>query len=448
MADLDETIRLNPRHAEALARRAEFHLANDDADKAIADATRALQVEPKNQTALVVRGPRCTWLRPRSATPGRRAPTSAFLRLGRTNTEAALLLARPALPKPGNPARLMDDLEPDDPASTSDNAYGVLNRGSLHCLERDFPKALADYDRALALNPGDGQTLINRAEIHAFQNDMKKAMAEFRRGPPGSGVEDRPGSTRRWARMEMRPGRPAQGSPRSPEAIAPGPDLGGAAYAYVAITSARDRTTTTRPCGTSTRHPEHDARYAPCSALRMPGWVLEKRKRVPATALADFDEIVRPFQGARARPTPRSTVGWAWIRATCPDADIYRDGQARWSNRKVGGLQADQLCRTRAICPPRWAAARCRGRRLRSRPSKPPKQGPQPRSGRTMNRPAKWSKYLLDLVSAAGALPPAGYGRELIELALRLLGRAGTRDTLDERGQLERVYEPIPTFGP
>jgi tetratricopeptide (TPR) repeat protein len=42
-----------------------------------------------------------------------------------------------------------------------------------------FYRALADYDRAIALNPGEGLVYLYRGRIHALRGDLKKAVEDY-----------------------------------------------------------------------------------------------------------------------------------------------------------------------------------------------------------------------------------------------------------------------------
>ena len=164
----------------------------------------------------------------------------------------------------------------------------------------------------------------------------------------------------------------------------PGPDLG-EAYAYRGYIRLRqdDDDKALRDFDTAI---EHDARCLEAYECR--GWVLEKRKEY-RLALADFDEIVR-----LKAPDPTYAMACdrrAWIRATCPDADL-RDGKravesAAEACKRTNSSNAGYLLTLGAA----HAEAGDFDRAVEAAEKAHNLVGPDDEQA------AKWSKYLLDL---------------------------------------------------
>jgi tetratricopeptide (TPR) repeat protein len=62
-----------------------------------------------------------------------------------------------------------------------DDALAYLNRGNVYDELKDYPKALADYERALSLNPDDAQAYLNRGNVYDELKDYPKALADYER---------------------------------------------------------------------------------------------------------------------------------------------------------------------------------------------------------------------------------------------------------------------------
>jgi tetratricopeptide (TPR) repeat protein len=60
--------------------------------------------------------------------------------------------------------------------SSSDRVATHVNRGILHALKKDYSKAFADYDQAIALNPREPEALLNKG-ILLLRGEVRHAEA-------------------------------------------------------------------------------------------------------------------------------------------------------------------------------------------------------------------------------------------------------------------------------
>lgn len=103
-----------------------------------------------------------------------------------------------ALPSPARSETSPDDLaacqRASDPASRIElctkvaessseiediRAEALLNRGLAYAAQGDETKAIADYGRAIAMNPEYGALYVSRGEAYARTGELDKAVADF-----------------------------------------------------------------------------------------------------------------------------------------------------------------------------------------------------------------------------------------------------------------------------
>jgi tetratricopeptide (TPR) repeat protein/S1-C subfamily serine protease len=58
-------------------------------------------------------------------------------------------------------------------------AVAYSNRGTTYSALKDYPKAIADYDKAIAINPEDAQAYNNRGITYSDLKDYPKAIADY-----------------------------------------------------------------------------------------------------------------------------------------------------------------------------------------------------------------------------------------------------------------------------
>jgi tetratricopeptide (TPR) repeat protein len=138
-ADLDLAIKTDPANAEARQARALLRLQNEDVTGAVEDLKALLKQDPTNQAVAQV-------------------AVEQLVNLDRTAD--ALLLLNETLQ-----------------ASPSEGLYRL--RGIIHRAEGKEDEALADFSKALAMQPKDPVSLLQRAEISLGRGDVKAAKRDL-----------------------------------------------------------------------------------------------------------------------------------------------------------------------------------------------------------------------------------------------------------------------------
>ena len=148
LAYWDGRIRVHPQEAGHYFERGRLRaqLAKDDdragLDAAIADFSRAVELEPKHAEALCQRG---------------------FLAWRKKELDAAL----------ADFCRVIE-LVPD-------HSTALIARGQVYLAMEDFDRAITDFDRAAAIRPGekDSPTLIGRAQCFAAKGEYRRAIDDL-----------------------------------------------------------------------------------------------------------------------------------------------------------------------------------------------------------------------------------------------------------------------------
>lgn len=140
IADYTQALRLNPKHASAYINRGIAWRDKREYDQAIADYTEAIRLDPKYASAYNNRGN--AWSDKRD-----------FDRAIADYTEAIKL----------NP----------------DYASAYYNRGIAWRDKRDFDRAIADYNEAIRLNPKDGSYYNSRGIAWREKRDYDQALADY-----------------------------------------------------------------------------------------------------------------------------------------------------------------------------------------------------------------------------------------------------------------------------
>jgi tetratricopeptide (TPR) repeat protein len=138
MADYTKAIELDPKFALAYYNRGNLYIHKGDKIRAVADYTKAIEIDPKDGSAY---NNRCL-----------ARATSGQAKLALSDCDAALRI------KPGN-------------------ANALSNRGFTYYMLGRYDEALADYDAALKVNPTSADSLYGRG------------MTKLKMGDPGGNAD-------------------------------------------------------------------------------------------------------------------------------------------------------------------------------------------------------------------------------------------------------------------
>jgi tetratricopeptide (TPR) repeat protein len=140
IADYSEAIRLDPKSATAFKNRGIAYLEKGDNDRAIADYSAAIRIDPEDANAFNSRGV--------------------------------------AYRAKGDPARAIADYNEAirlDPKS----AMAFDNRGNAYHAKGDNERAIADYNEAIRLNPKSSFGYFARGRSYLFAGSVEKSLADF-----------------------------------------------------------------------------------------------------------------------------------------------------------------------------------------------------------------------------------------------------------------------------
>jgi tetratricopeptide (TPR) repeat protein len=141
-AALDEALRLNPKHAEALLARGRVHAAQSQTPKALADLSAAIGLNPRLAEAYTLRA-------------------GLYYELGEYAKSIADDTAAIAL--------------------TPDDADLYVDRSASYAEMGQFDKAVADLTKAVALRPKDASIIGTRGVEHLLWKKYDEGMADLRR---------------------------------------------------------------------------------------------------------------------------------------------------------------------------------------------------------------------------------------------------------------------------
>jgi tetratricopeptide (TPR) repeat protein len=173
-ADLDEAVRLGPRHAPAWAERGRARRLEGDLDGALADCDRALRLAPGLVSAHVYRA--AAWNekgRPAQAV----ADCDAALKLDGKSAAAFAERARARLAL-GDAGRALADA---DEAVWLDRELpeAYLARGAARAAGGDHLRAVDDFTQALSLRPRLPEALRRRGDAYWARSNVPAALADY-----------------------------------------------------------------------------------------------------------------------------------------------------------------------------------------------------------------------------------------------------------------------------
>jgi tetratricopeptide (TPR) repeat protein len=269
------TLTANPKLIEAYLGRAVAHDRKGDGKAAMADLDAAVKVDPKSVRALTTRGMTRLALGQHDKAL---ADFDEIVRLDPKNVGGYINRGNVHSAKRDHDKALADfskviEIEPKFPF-----AYHL--RGRTYLDQHQFDKALADFNKALVLDPKFVAALIGRGDLFAEKGDLDKAFIDFNRA------------------VEI--------DPNNPEAYQARGDAWAEKGDYTKAIAEFSRVLKLNPKDGRAYISRGDAH----------------------NETGDFDKAIADLQQAlKLYPDSADALsGLAWIRATCPKAEL-RDGK-------------------------------------------------------------------------------------------------------------------------
>lgn len=185
MAELTEAIRLEPHNATCLTRRAKCFRDLGEYEKALADANKAIRIDPRLHDAWVVRGlirlhrleydPAVSDFN--EAQAAERDLTEA-IQLVPNNGYAYLARAR-ANWRLNRPEHAVADFDKAITLLPKSPPYGYVARGQYYKCRGLLDLAIADFTQAIRLSPETGAFFMERGNAYFRQNDLSRAIEDF-----------------------------------------------------------------------------------------------------------------------------------------------------------------------------------------------------------------------------------------------------------------------------
>jgi tetratricopeptide (TPR) repeat protein len=168
---LKQRRRANPYFENAIG-----HGKNGDLDRAIADYTRAIEIAPDFESALINRGVSCER---RGDYDQAIADFTKAIKIGPKSVTVIGLVNRGiAYHKKGDFDRAIADHTRAIKASQAAGAY--YNRGNSLVGNGDYASAIADYTKAIALEPNSATAYQARGGVYDKQGDAILAQADYK----------------------------------------------------------------------------------------------------------------------------------------------------------------------------------------------------------------------------------------------------------------------------
>jgi len=151
IAELSEAIRLDPKRAIAYAVRGIAYTKRTDYDRAIADLEQAMQLDPKSATADYY------------------------------TTNLVEAYGRRGLAFEGNRDfdRALADYDQAIRILPNDAIGAYRQRGLIYRTKGDYDRAIADLNQVIRIKPGDIIAYVGRATAYGQKGDYDRAMADF-----------------------------------------------------------------------------------------------------------------------------------------------------------------------------------------------------------------------------------------------------------------------------
>ena len=163
-----------PKDAEGFVQRASARGFNGDMNGAIADCTRAIDLDPKSEPAVYRRG---ALKLQKGDNNGAIADLTRAIELSPNTADYYNDRGLAKLRKRDNDGAIVDftraiELDPK-------NAIAYRNRALAKNIKKDADGALGDYNRAIELDPKNANAFNNRGNIKKAKGDLDGAIADF-----------------------------------------------------------------------------------------------------------------------------------------------------------------------------------------------------------------------------------------------------------------------------
>lgn len=174
LADFTRALEMNPRYADAYVSRGKAHGAKGDSDLALADLNEAIRIDPKSAEAYVSRG---IVLRNRNELDRAIADYNEALRVDPRNTMALNNRGITWRAKKDDDRAIADYSE----AIRVDPRYAFAynNRALIYRAKGDSDRALADLSEAVRIDSNYGQAFQNRGDLYRSKGEFDRAIADF-----------------------------------------------------------------------------------------------------------------------------------------------------------------------------------------------------------------------------------------------------------------------------
>ena len=175
IADYSEAIRVDPKEADAYINRGSVFESKGELDRAIADFSQAIRLDPKWRRRIPpprfgIAATRRVRQGDRGLLGGRRSGPRHLL----TCIAGVLMRTWPGV-RPRR--RLRTTRRPS--VWTRKDAQADYSRGFAYGREGDYDKAIADYSEAIRLDPKLACAYYNRADAYVTEDDEGKALADL-----------------------------------------------------------------------------------------------------------------------------------------------------------------------------------------------------------------------------------------------------------------------------
>jgi tetratricopeptide (TPR) repeat protein len=174
IADFTETIRINPKEADAFNHRGTAYRGKDEDDRAIADFGEAIRLNPKYADAFNNRG---LTYSSKGEYDAAIADFNAAIRIDPKYAEAYSNRGLAYNGKDDYDRAIADYDKAISLDPTSADAHN--QRGMSYDDKREYDRAIADYNESLRLEPNSAEVINNRGVAHFNKGEYEKAIADY-----------------------------------------------------------------------------------------------------------------------------------------------------------------------------------------------------------------------------------------------------------------------------